>query len=57
MRFDDNCIVIAVYGNHAERVNVTSKAEAWRVARKFMLKGYSVAFSNALILGMHQEGR
>ncbi len=53
MPFDKSCVVIGLWdGLEAKRQQVSGKAEARRVAHDWMLHGYAVAFSSALILAM-----
>ena len=54
MIFNPDCRVIARWGHDEQSIPVTSKAAAWREARTWLLKGYAVGFSSALIEAMRR---
>lgn len=57
MPFDQDCIVIATWNNlEINRQVVINKAEAWSITRAYLLRGYSVVFSSALIYHMNRKG-
>ena len=58
MTFDDNCQVIITWSGRSERrEKVTSRAQAFRVARRWLEKGWTVAFSLALIEAIRDDGQ